>query len=180
MVLFTTTAAEIAFNIRVKYVDVVLKQDVATVDKINSDTVGGAGQAINDIEKIEIGLGEQFGMAIQLTSVIVSAFIISLVRYGFLTTYSTYSSNVIFRQWKLGLVVSTMIPITIITVGITVAIDIRLEKKIQQIFELTSNVAKDALTNIRDILALTAEADIFSQYDKLLEKAMKLGFTIFI
>src|SRR5450432_1779458 len=98
MVLFTTTAAEIAFNIRVKYVDVVLKQDVATVDKINSDTVGGAGQAINDIEKIEIGLGEQFGMAIQLTSVIVSAFIISLVRYGFLTTYSTYSSNVIFRQ----------------------------------------------------------------------------------
>lgn len=79
-------------------------------------------------------------------------------------------------QWKLGLVVSTMIPLTIVTVGITVVVDIRLENLIQQVIQKASNVAKDALGNIRDIFSCTAEADVLFQYDKLMESAMKIGF----
>jgi hypothetical protein len=82
MVLFTITASKIAFNLRVKYVDMVLREDVSTIDAINADSSSGVGVAINNITKVELCLGEQFGMALQLISVMVSAFIISVIRYG--------------------------------------------------------------------------------------------------
>lgn len=74
------------------------------------------------------------------------------------------------------LVVSTMIPLTVLTVAVSVIIDVRLERRILEIYEATSNIAKDALGNIRDIFASTAEASIFAQYDKLLVQANKLGY----
>jgi len=80
------------------------------------------------------------------------------------------------RHWKLTLVVSTMIPLTVLTVAVSVIIDVRLERRILEIYEATSNIAKDALGNIRDIFASTAEASIFAQYDQLLLQANKLGY----
>ena len=80
MVLYTMTAGEIACNMRASYVNTVLKQTVATVDALNDSTAGGTNQAIQDIAKVEIGLGEQLGTAMQLVSVILSALIISLIQ----------------------------------------------------------------------------------------------------
>lgn len=80
MVLFTITAADIGFNLRVKVVDVVLEPEVATIDGINSKSVGGATEMIQTISKVEIGLGDQLGQAFQLTSAIVSSFIIAFAR----------------------------------------------------------------------------------------------------
>jgi ATP-binding cassette subfamily B (MDR/TAP) protein 1 len=68
-----------------------------------------------------------------------------------------------------------MIPATVITVGLTVAVDVRLETKIRQLYEVTSIMAKDVLSNIRDVLASTASDDILSRYDKVLEKAKEIG-----
>jgi len=76
----------------------------------------------------------------------------------------------------LTLVVSTMIPLTVLTVAVSVIIDVRLERRILEIYEATSNIAKNALGNIRDIFASTAEASIFAQYDQLLVQANKLGY----
>ncbi|KAL6721610.1 hypothetical protein ACLMJK_000714 [Lecanora helva] len=159
MVFYTITAADIGFNLRVKYVGVVLEQDISTLDGINSKSIGGATEVINSISTVEIGLGDQLGQAVQLTAAIVSAFIISFA-----------------RQWKLTLVVSTVIPLTVLTVAISVLIDVRLERKIQDIYEATSNIAKDALGNIKDVFASTAEAHIFAQYSQLLGNANKLGY----
>ena len=80
MVLYTITAADIGFNLRVKFVSVVLEQDISTLDGISSKSVGGATEVINTISTVEIGLGDQFGQAVQLTSAIVSAFIIAFAR----------------------------------------------------------------------------------------------------
>jgi hypothetical protein len=97
MVLFTTTSADISFNIRVKYVEIVLGQDVSTSESVDSELQGGAGQGVSEIEQLEVGLGEQLGMAIQLTSVVLSAFIISVVKYEYLTNSQICSAVVLTR-----------------------------------------------------------------------------------
>jgi len=76
----------------------------------------------------------------------------------------------------LTLVVFTMISLIVLTVAVFVIIDVRLERRILEIYEATSNIAKDVLGNIRDIFASTAEASIFAQYDQLLLQANKLGY----
>ncbi len=83
MVLYTVTAADIGFNLRVRFVHVVLEQDISTLDGINSKFIGGATEVINTISTVEIGLGDQLGQAVQLTSVIVSAFIIAFARSSY-------------------------------------------------------------------------------------------------
>ncbi len=83
MVLYTVTAADIGFNLRVRFVRVVLEQDISTLDGINSKSIGGATEVINTISTVEIGLGDQLGQAVQLISVIVSAFIIAFVRSSY-------------------------------------------------------------------------------------------------
>lgn len=83
MVLYTVTAADIGFNLRVRLVDVVLKQDISTLDGINSKSIGGATEVINTISTVEIGLGDQLGQAVQLTSAILSAFVIAFVRSSY-------------------------------------------------------------------------------------------------
>jgi galactose-1-phosphate uridylyltransferase len=80
MVLYTMAAAEITCRMRASYVDTVLKQSITTLDAVNASGIGGANQAIHDIAKVNIGLGEQLGMAMQLISVVASAFVISVVQ----------------------------------------------------------------------------------------------------
>ncbi len=80
------------------------------------------------------------------------------------------------RHWKLTLVVFTMILLTVLTVVVFVIIDVRLKRRILEIYEATSNIAKNVLRNIRDIFASTAEASIFAQYDQLLVQANKLRY----
>lgn len=83
MVLYTVTAADIGFNLRVRFVHVVLEQDISTLDGINSKSIGGATEVINTISTVEIGLGDQLGQAVQLTSAIVLAFIIAFARSSY-------------------------------------------------------------------------------------------------
>ena len=83
MVLYTVTAADIGFNLRVRFVHVVLEQDISTLDGINSKFIGGATEVINTISTVEIGLGDQLGQAVQLNSAIVSAFIIAFARSSY-------------------------------------------------------------------------------------------------
>ena len=74
------SAAEIACKMRTAYVNVVLKQTVATLDILNDSSVGGENQVIEDISKVELGLGEQLGMAMQLISVLATSLIISFIQ----------------------------------------------------------------------------------------------------
>jgi hypothetical protein len=80
MVLYSAAASDITCRLRASYVDVILNQTIATVDSINASTSGGTTQTIHDIGKIEIGLGEQLGMAVQLFSMVATAFIISMIQ----------------------------------------------------------------------------------------------------
>ncbi|PLB50180.1 P-loop containing nucleoside triphosphate hydrolase protein [Aspergillus steynii IBT 23096] len=158
MVLYTFAASEIAYSLRLKYTSVILRQDVSKLDDINAASARIGGQGIQEIQRIEVGLGEQLGTTMQLMSVVLSGFIIAVV-----------------AQWKLALVVSTMIPATLFTIALTVIVDLRWEKKIQHLYTQTTDAAKAALTNIRDIFASTAESHILVHYDRLLEQAMRYG-----
>jgi hypothetical protein len=82
MVAYSTAASEITCRLRATYVDITLKQSIATIDSINASRSGGTAQTVHDIAKLEIGLGEQLGMAVQLLSAVLSAFIISIVQYA--------------------------------------------------------------------------------------------------
>lgn len=93
MILYTVTAANIGFNLRVRFVHVVLEQDISTLDEINSKFIEGATKVINTISTMKIELDNQLGQAVQLTSVIVSTFIIAFAR-------SSY--NLTVHQWALA------------------------------------------------------------------------------
>lgn len=80
MVLYTVTAADMGLELSFEFVDVVIEQDISTLDGINFKSVGGATEVINTISTVEVGRGDQLVQAVQLTSAIVSAFIIVFAR----------------------------------------------------------------------------------------------------
>jgi len=77
MVLYTVTAADMGLELSFEFVDVVIEQDISTLDGINFKSVGGATEVINTISTVEVGRGDQ---AVQLTSAIVLAFTIVFAR----------------------------------------------------------------------------------------------------
>jgi ATP-binding cassette subfamily B (MDR/TAP) protein 1 len=94
----------------------------------------------------------------------------------FLQFPEVVTTDIYSIQWKLSLVVYTIIPATIISVTATAVGDLTLEIHMRRNLEFAASLARDCLLNIRDILSSRAETQVKHQYDELLHKAMQYGF----
>jgi ATP-binding cassette subfamily B (MDR/TAP) protein 1 len=159
MVLLSISAAKVGFGIRLAYMDIIFKRDVPSFDDIDPKATGNGTDAMSGVNEIETGLGEKLGIALQMISTIITAFAMAF-----------------FKQWKLTLVVSTVIPITVLAVILTVIVEVSMDKKTLHLLKSAENIAKEALTNIRDIFASTAEETMSSKYNELLQSAMRAEY----
>jgi ATP-binding cassette, subfamily B (MDR/TAP), member 1 len=107
---------------------------------------------------IHAGLSEKVGVIIQGLAMLVSAFIVAF----------TFA-------WKLTLVTATTLPAAVIAVGITIALDARLEAKILEIYAKAGGLVEEALGSIRIVAAFGAYEKLTKKYDTYLDVAKTYG-----
>jgi ATP-binding cassette subfamily B (MDR/TAP) protein 1 len=157
MVSLSAAAGKIGFGIRLAYVASVFKRDVQSFDNIDKQSDNNGTDTISGVDDIENGIGEKLGIAVQMISTIVTAFAVAFS-----------------KQWKLTLVVSTVIPLTVIAVVITVIAEVLIDKRALNLQRSAEQIASEAFANIRDVFASTAEDSMIRKYSHLIESAQKI------
>jgi ATP-binding cassette, subfamily B (MDR/TAP), member 1 len=104
------------------------------------------------------GMAEKVGVIIQGLTMLVAAFIVAFV-----------------QGWKLTLVTATTLPAAVIGVGITIALDARLEAKILAIYAKAGGLVEEALGSVRIVQAFGANQKLVKKYDAYLDVAKAFG-----
>ncbi len=107
---------------------------------------------------IHAGLAEKVGVIVQGLAMLTSAFIVAFT-----------------TGWKLTLVTATTLPAAVLAVGITIALDARLEAKILEIYSKAGGLVEEALGSIRVVTAFGAHEKLTKKYDACLDVAMAYG-----
>jgi ATP-binding cassette, subfamily B (MDR/TAP), member 1 len=107
---------------------------------------------------IHAGLSEKVGVIFQGLAMLISAFIVAFV-----------------YAWKLTLVTATTLPAAVIAVGITIALDARLEAKILEVYAKAGGLVEEALGSIRIVAAFGAYEKLTKRYDAYLDVAKAYG-----
>lgn len=107
---------------------------------------------------IHSGMAEKVGTIIQGLAMLASAFIVAFT-----------------IGWKLTLVTATTLPAAVIAVGITIALDARLESKILDIYAKAGGLVEEALGSVRIVNAFGAHERLKKKYDVYLEAAKTYG-----
>ena len=107
---------------------------------------------------IQSGLSDKFGLSLQNISTVVSAFVVAFT-----------------AQWKLTLVTATIIPATVLGVGITSAFDSKYEDALNSTKAEAATLAEEILGSIRTALALRATDKLLVKYKIYLDHAASLG-----
>jgi ATP-binding cassette subfamily B (MDR/TAP) protein 1 len=153
----SVAAAKVGFGIRLAYVESVFKRDVHSFDNIDKQSDHNGTDTTSGVDDIESGIGEKLGIVVQMISTIVTAFAVAFS-----------------KQWKLTLVVSTVIPVTVIAVVLTVIVEVVIDKRALNLQRSAEQIASEALANIRDVLASTAEDNMIRKYSHLIESALNI------
>lgn len=107
---------------------------------------------------IYTGLAEKVGTISQGLAMLAAAFIVAFT-----------------QGWKLTLVTATTLPAAVIAVGITVALDARLEARILEIYAKAGGLVEEALGSVRIVTAFGAQEKLSKKYDVYLEAAKAYG-----
>ncbi|KIX08813.1 uncharacterized protein Z518_03470 [Rhinocladiella mackenziei CBS 650.93] len=153
---FRITAIRATKALRQDFIVALVRQDIAYFDNCSPGTV--ATTISNNADIVENGLGEKVGVAFQALAMLAAAFIVAFT-----------------QQWKLTLVTATTLPLAVIVVGITVAIDAKLEAKILKIYGTAGGLAEEAMSTVRIVTAFNATGKLRRKYDEYLETAKRYG-----
>lgn len=133
-----------------------MRQDIAYFDTCSPGAV--ATKTSSNANLVHGGLAEKVGTMFQGLSMLVSAFIVAFA-----------------TQWKLSLVVAVSIPTVVIIVGITLAMDTKLEGKILEIYTKSGSLVEEAFSSIRVLTAFNARDKILKKNDIYLDQAKAYG-----
>ncbi|WEW57796.1 multidrug-resistance transporter mdr5 [Emydomyces testavorans] len=153
---FTITAVRGVRRLRLEYIKAILRQDMAYFDTYTPGSV--ATRISNNANLIQTGLSEKVGTAAQGLSMLITSFIVAFA-----------------RSWRLTLPVAVAIPTTVTIVGITVALDTKLEAKILDIYSKAGGLVEETLGSIRVVVAFGAGGKLRQKYDQHLDAAKKFG-----
>src|SRR5271155_393720 len=153
---FTITATRATRAIRRDFIRSLIRQDISYFD---SCTPGSVATSIsNNADLVQAGLSEKVGTAIQGVAMLGAAFVVAFT-----------------KQRKLTLVVATTLPGAVLAVGITVALDARLEAKILDIYSKAGGLVEESLGSIRIVTAFDASRKLQKKYDAYLDVAKRFG-----
>ncbi|CAN9286882.1 unnamed protein product [Alternaria alternata] len=149
-------AARTTCALREDFLDKLLRQDVAHFDK------GGSGSAATQVttngNRINQGIAEKLFTCVQGISLFFSGFIVALA-----------------VQWKLALIVMSIIPAIFLITGVCIGLDAPIEARVTKIYSQAGTLAQDAISSIRTIHAFGAHQKIVDGYETYLQKAHKEG-----
>ncbi|RMD44957.1 hypothetical protein DV735_g9, partial [Chaetothyriales sp. CBS 134920] len=146
-----TTAA-----IRRAFLEATLRQEVWHFDKLSNGSA--ATQLTTNGNRINQGLADKLANFAQGLGLFFSGFIVALS-----------------AQWKLSLIVMTVVPAMFLVSGSAVAFDAVLETKIIRLYSRAAVVAQEALSSIKTVHAFWAQGKLANKYNGFLLDAQKEG-----
>jgi ATP-binding cassette, subfamily B (MDR/TAP), member 1 len=149
-------AIRTTLKIRKKLLEVTLRQEIWHFDK---ETIGSiASQVTTNGNKINQGIAEKLAAIIQSIAMFWAAFIVALT-----------------FQWKLTLIVMTLIPGIVVILSIGMTIDAGQEAKMVQIYSQAAVLAQEALSSVKTVHSFWAHEKLTARYDDFLVQAHKVG-----
>lgn len=143
-------------SIRKAFLESLLRQEVWHFDK--SGIGSAATQVTTNGNRINQGIAEKLANLFQGFGLLFSSFIVALA-----------------VQWKLALIICSIIPALILVIVICLGADAGIETKIVRLYSQGAVLAQDALSSIRTIHAFSAAAVILAKYDTFLQRAHTVG-----
>ncbi|EGE02200.1 multidrug resistance protein [Trichophyton equinum CBS 127.97] len=153
---FNITAIRSVRKLRLQYIRAILRQEMAYFDTYTPGSV--ATRISNNANLIQTGMSEKVGTCCQGVAMLISAFVVAFT-----------------QSWRLTLPVATSIPTAVTLVGITVALDAKLEAKILDIYSKAGGLVEETLGSIRVVVAFGAGDRLSKKYDNHLEAARGFG-----
>ncbi|KAH7148249.1 P-loop containing nucleoside triphosphate hydrolase protein [Dactylonectria macrodidyma] len=154
--LFTYVSFHLTRNIRYSYLRAAFSQEIGFFDQ----GVGGSisMQATSNGKLIQSGTSEKLGAFVQAVATFVAAFVVAFM-----------------TQWKLALIVSSIVPVLILVVGSVAIIDGQVEIKILKIYGQAGSYAENILGSIRTIHAFSLRPRVIAKYETFLQNAFSYG-----
>jgi ATP-binding cassette subfamily B (MDR/TAP) protein 1 len=158
MVLFSIVATNINAALRKTYLHVILKQRIAFYETVLSSGTFGLALSTHS-NAIRSGLAEKFGLSLKNISTIVAAFVVAL-----------------HAEWKLALVTATIIPASVLVIGITSTFDEEKERSLNEVKAEAATAAEEVFSSMRTVRALGAQEKLFSRYKLFLNRAATIAW----
>ncbi|KAH7201525.1 P-loop containing nucleoside triphosphate hydrolase protein [Fusarium oxysporum] len=154
--LLTYTALRITRNLRYEYLKSALGQEVGYFDQGASVSI--SMQATSNGKLIQSGISEKLGQVFQAIATFFACFIIAFI-----------------SQWKLTLILMSIVPALLIIVGIVGGLDAAIETKILKLYGQAGSFVETVLASIRTTKAFGLAPRMSDQYSNILHEARVLG-----
>ncbi|KFA47530.1 hypothetical protein S40293_02105 [Stachybotrys chartarum IBT 40293] len=154
-VLISITAVRTTKELRVDFVRQTLRQEIAFFDSPSSSV---SGQITTNGNIITVGISEKLGITIMGISTFITAFIVAFA-----------------VQWRLTLIVISIVPVNIVVTIICIAYDTIYENSILSIYSRSSSLAEEAFSTIRTVHAFWAFPKLSRRFTHTLEEARHVG-----
>ncbi|EGU86063.1 hypothetical protein FOXB_03420 [Fusarium oxysporum f. sp. conglutinans Fo5176] len=154
--LLTYTALRITRNLRYEYLKSALGQEVGYFDQGASVSI--SMQATSNGKLIQSGISEKLGQVFQAIATFFACFIIAFI-----------------SQWKLTLILMSIVPALLIIVGTVGGLDAAIETKILKLYGQAGSFVETVLASIRTTKAFGLAPRMSDQYSNILHEARVLG-----
>lgn len=155
--LFTYVAHRLSRNVRHRYMHAAFSQEIAFFDQGESGSI--AMQATSNGKLIQSAAAEKLGLFVQGISTFIAAFIIAFI-----------------SQWKLTLIVASIVPALLLVMGGVSTLDVGVETEILKIYGQAGSYAENILAGVRAVQAFSLRIRLVAKYkEDYLDKAYKIG-----
>jgi ATP-binding cassette, subfamily B (MDR/TAP), member 1 len=155
--LMTYVAYHIVRNIQHAHLRAAFSQEIGYYDRGISGSI--STQSISNGLMIQSGISEKLGLLVQAISTFTAAFVIAFI-----------------SQWKLSLILVSIIPALVILVGGFGAFDAIINAKLFKTYGDAASYADSLLSGIRTVHAFNLQSRVLAKYDEFLRSALKLGY----
>ncbi|RMZ82397.1 hypothetical protein DV737_g2060, partial [Chaetothyriales sp. CBS 132003] len=155
-VAISTAAIRTTASIRRAFLEATLRQEVWHFDK--SSNGSAATQVTTNGNRINQGLADKLAYIAQGLGLFFSSFIIALA-----------------MQWKLSLIIMSIVPAIFLVTGGCIAIDAIQEARLIRIYSRAAVMAQEAISSIKTVHAFCAQQKLADKYDTFLLDAQKEG-----
>ncbi|KAN0063605.1 hypothetical protein ACQY0O_004053 [Thecaphora frezii] len=145
-------------RIREKYLEAILRQDIAYFDVLGAGEITTRIQS--DIQLIQEGISDKIPMSVTFIAAFVA---------GFAVAYA--------RSWKLALVMTSIIPCIIIAGIVMNAVVAKLQQAELDHVSKAASIAEEGLATVRTAKAFGIENKLVRLYDNLNSEATTVGVT---
>lgn len=153
---WTQSGQVITRRIRERYLQAILRQDIAYFDVVGAGEITTRIQS--DIQLIQEGISDKIPMSVMFISSFVTGFIVAYV-----------------KSWQLALALSSMIPCIIIAGALMNAVTAKLQQAELDRVSKAASIAEEALATLRTAKAFGIEDNLVELYDESNREATRFG-----